>query len=104
MSIPEAAGKRFLCNSASIPISEFADILHKNFSTRGYRIPNRLLPDGLFKFVALFIPKARWVAGALQWNYTISTERVKLVFGWQPRPYQQTILDMAESLIEYGLV
>ena len=31
-------------------------------------------------------------------------EQVRLIFGWQPRPYQQTIIDMAESLIEYDLV
>jgi len=44
MTVPGAAGKRFLCNAASIPLPEFADILHQNYSSRGYRIPNRVLP------------------------------------------------------------
>jgi hypothetical protein len=44
------------------------------------------------------------VAGGLKWRYAFSTEQAKLVFGWQPRSYKQTILDMAESLIEYDLV
>jgi len=104
MTVPEAADKRFLCNGASIPLLEFADILHKNFTNRGYRIINRILPDPIIRFFAIFIPKVRSVAGALGWKYALSTEQVRSVFGWQPRPYKQTILDMAESLIEYGLV
>jgi dihydroflavonol-4-reductase len=104
MTVPEAADKRFLCNGASIPLLEFADILHQNFTNRGYRIINRILPDLIIRFFAIFIPKVRSVAGGLGWEYALSTEQARSVFGWQPRPYKQTILDMAESLIEYGLV
>jgi len=104
MSVPEAADKRFICNGASIPLLEFADILQQNFSNRGYRIPNRTLPDLMVRLLALFIPKVKAVAGQLQWTYTFSTDQARSVFGWKPRPYKQTILDMAESLIEYGLV
>jgi len=104
MTVPEAADKRFICNAVSIPLLEFADILHQNFSNRGYRIPNRILPDLMIRVIALFIPKLRYVAGQLHWTYALSTEQAQLVFGWQPRPYKQTIIDMAESLIEHGLV
>ena len=101
---PEAAGKRFLCNGASIPLIEFANILRQNFSNRGFRIPNRILPDFFIRFIGMFMPKVKAVAGQLQWKYTFSTEQVQSVFGWQPRPYKQTIIDMAESLIQYGVV
>jgi nucleoside-diphosphate-sugar epimerase len=104
MTGPEAAGKRFICNGASIPLLEFADILQQNFSKRGYRIPNRILPDLMIRFMALLIPKVRAVADELHWTYALSTEQARSIFGWQPRPYRQTILEMAESLIEYGLV
>lgn len=104
LTVPEAAGRRFICNGASIPLLEFADILHQNFSNRGFRIPNRILPDFVIRLIALFIPKVKAVAGQLQWKYAFSTEQVRLVFGWQPRPYKQTIIDMAESLIQYGVV
>ena len=83
MTVPEAADKRFICNGASIPLLEFADILHQNFHARGYRVPNRILPDLLIRFIALFIPKVQSVAGGLQWNYSISTEQVRSVFGWR---------------------
>ena len=104
LTVPEVTGKRFICNGASIPLLEFADILHENFSNRGFHIPNRILPDFVIRLIALFIPKVEAVAGQLKWKYAFSTEKVRLVFGWQPRPYKQTIIDMAESLIQYGVV
>jgi len=104
MIMPEAADKRFICNAASIPLLEFADILHERFANRGYRVQNRILPDLMIRVIALFVPKVRAVAGGLQWKYAFSTEQARSVLGWQPRPYKQTIIDMAESLIEHGLV
>jgi dihydroflavonol-4-reductase len=104
LTVPEAAGKRFICNGASIPLIEFADILHENFSSRGFRVPNRILPDFIVRLIGVFVPKVRSVVGQLQWKYAFSTERAQVVFGWQPRPYKQTIVDMAESLIKFGLV
>jgi dihydroflavonol-4-reductase len=104
MTVPDAAGKRFICNTAEVPFPELADILHKNFSQRGYRIPTMVLPDLLIRFIALFNPKVKAVAGQLNWNYRLSTDRICSIFGWQPRPYEHTIIDMAESLIDYGLV
>jgi nucleoside-diphosphate-sugar epimerase len=104
LTVPEAAGKRFICNGASIPLKEFADILHDNFSTRGFSVPNRILPDVVIRFMGMFMPKIKAVADTLQWERTFSTQQAQLVFGWKPRPYKQTIIDMAESLIKFGLV
>lgn len=104
MTVPDAAGKRFICHAAEVPLSEVADILHTNYAQRGYRIPTRVLPDILIRFMALFNPKVKAVATILNWNFHLSTDRARSVFGWQPRPYRQTIVDMAESLIEQGLV
>ena len=104
LTVPEAAGKRFICNGASIPLKEFADILHDNFSNRGFSVPNRILPDFVIRFMGMFMPKVKAVADTLQWERTFSTQQAQLVFGWKPRPYKQTIIEMAESLIKFGLV
>lgn len=104
LTLSEAKDKRFICNGASIPLIEFADILHENFSHRGFRVPNRILPDFFVRLIGMFVPKVNSVAGQLQWKYSFSTEQANSVFGWQPRPYKQTIIDMAESLIEFGIV
>ena len=104
MITPEAAGKRFIANGASIPLQEFALILDQNFASRGYRVPTRVLPDWLIRFFAIFVPKTRPVVDALGWNFSLSTGQARSVLGWQPRPYEGTILAMAQTMIEQGLV
>jgi dihydroflavonol-4-reductase len=104
MNTPEAAGKRFLAHSATIPLVEFASILQRNFAGRGYQIPTRILPDILIRLLALLMPKIKNVANQLGWNYDFSTEQARAILGWKPRPYERTIIEMAESLIEHKLV
>ena len=104
MITPEAAGKRFIANGASIPLQEFALLLDRNFASSGYRVPTRVLPDWLIRFFAIFVPKTRPVVAALGWNHSLATEQARSIFGWQPRPYEGTILEMAHSMIEQGMV
>ena len=104
MTTPAAADKRFIANAASIPLLEFAEILNRNFSSRGYPVPTRILPNMLIHLIALFMPKIRGVANQLNWNYSLSTELARSVLGWQARPYEGTIIDMANSLIEHKLI
>jgi dihydroflavonol-4-reductase len=104
MITPQAAGKRFIANGASIPLQEFAGILDRNFASRGYRVPTSVLPDWLVRFFAIFVPKTKPVVDTLGWKYSISTEQARSILGWQPRPYEGTILAMAESLMDQGMV
>lgn len=104
MITPNAAGKRFIANGASIQLQEFALILDRNLASRGYRVPTRVLPDWLVRFFAIFVPKTKPVVDTLGWTYIISTEQAQSVLGWQPRPYEGTIIEMAQSLIEQGMV
>ena len=104
MITPNAAGKRFIANGASIQLQEFALILDRNFASRGYRVPTRVLPDWLVRFFAILVPKTKPVVDTLGWMYILSTEQAQSVLGWQPRPYEGTIIGMAQSLIEHGMV
>lgn len=104
MITPNAAGKRFIANGASIQLQEFALILDRNLASRGYRVPTRVLPDWLVRFFAIFVPKTKPVVDTLGWTYIISTEQAQSILGWQPRPYEGTIIEMAQSLIEQGMV
>ena len=104
MITPDAAGKRFIANGASISLQEFALILERNFASRGYRVPTRVLPDWLIRFFAIFVPKTKPVVDALGWDHSLSTEQARSILGWQPRPYEGTILEMANSMIEQGMV
>jgi dihydroflavonol-4-reductase len=104
MLTPEAAGKRFIANGASISLQEFALLLDRNFTSRGYHVPTRVLPDWLVRFFAILVPKTKPVVDTLGWTYVISTEQARSVLGWQPRPYEGTIIEMGQSLIEQGMV
>lgn len=104
MILPQASANRFILNGASISIPEFAEILHRNFASLGYRVPTRVMPDFLVRFFSIFIPKTRYVAKTLGWKYDLSTEHTHSKLNWQPRPYQQTIVDMANSLIEMDML
>jgi len=105
MITPAAAGKRFLCNGASVKFQEFALILDRHFANRGYRVPTRVLPDALIRLIGIFVPKVKRISVPhLGWKYTISTEQTKRILGWQARPSEETIVEMAESLIARGLI
>jgi dihydroflavonol-4-reductase len=104
MITPEAAGKRSIANGASIPLQEFAHILDRNFASRGYRVPTRVLPDWLVRFFAIFIPKTKPVVDTLGWEYSFSTEQARSILRWQARPYEETVVEMAQSMIEQGMV
>ena len=105
MTTPEAAGNRFACSGATIWIKEVADILHKEYAGRGYKkIPRIQFPSFFVRVLALFDKKIALVVRDLDWDYELSNEKSKRILKWNPRPAEEAILSMAESLIEQGFV
>jgi dihydroflavonol-4-reductase len=47
MTTPEAAGNRFLCSGGVLWLKEIVEILHKEYSKRGYKIPTLQFPSFL---------------------------------------------------------
>ena len=105
MTTPEAAGNRFLCPTATLWYKEIADILHMEFAKRGNKkIPRIEFPGFLVRIVALFDKRVALVTRDLNWDYDLSNEKIKRVLKWSPRTKEESILSMAESLIEQGFV
>jgi nucleoside-diphosphate-sugar epimerase len=105
MITPEAAGKRFLCAAdKSMWIKDIADLLHNKYASRGYKIPTIQFPVFLVRILALFDKKIALLAPDLNWDYELSNEKAKSILKWSPRPAEEAVLSMAESLIEQGLV
>jgi nucleoside-diphosphate-sugar epimerase len=104
MTMPEAVGKRFCCFSEYVEMQEVALILDRHFSGRGYKIPTRRIPNIAVRIIALFDETARLVVRYLGHRVEISTERIRGELDWQPRPAEEAVVDMAESMIEHGLV
>jgi dihydroflavonol-4-reductase len=104
MTTPEAAGNRFICPATTLWVKEIVDILLKKYAGRGYKIPTTQFPAFLVRLLALFDNKVARVAGDIGWDYNLSDEKIKRVLKWSPRPAEEAILSMAESLIEQGFV
>ena len=104
MQTPEAAGNRFLVPTGMVWLKDIADILHKEYGSKGYKIPRILFPTFLIKLLALFDKKIALVAPSLGWDYDLSNEKAKRILKWTPRSVEETILSMAESLIEQKFV
>ncbi len=104
MTTPQAAGQRFCCVADRCWMREIAVTLQTHFAGRGYRIPIRELPDFLVRLIALIDPSVRPAVPYLGKQVRISNERIKQVLGWQPRPREEAIIAMAESMIEQGIV
>lgn len=104
MKTPEAAGNRFLCSAAVPWLKEIAQILHKEYAKRGYKIPTLQFPSSLIRLIALFDKKIALVTDSLDWDFKLSNEKAKRILKWNPRSKEEAILSMAESLIEQGLL
>ena len=102
MTTPEAAGRRYCCFAEDVEMVEIARILDRNFADRGYKVPTRVIPNFVVRFIALFDKPTALIVPGLGRRTRISTERIRSELGWQPRPAEEFIVDMAESLIEHG--
>lgn len=102
MQIPEAAGQRFCCVAPPCWAQDVALILARHFPT--YRVPTREVPDLVIRFVAVFDEAVRLIVGDLGKEYTVSTAKIQKMLHWQPRPLEETIIDMAENMIAHGMI
>ena len=105
MTTPEAAGNRFLCSAdEAMWVKDIADLLHKQYAGRGYKINRIQFPSFFVRVIALFDKKVSRVTESLDWDYEFSNEKAKRILKWTPRSAEEAILSMAESLIEQGLI
>ena len=105
MNTPEAAGNRFLVAAdKSMWLKDIADLLYEKYAARGYKINRIQFPSLLVRLIALFDKKVSRVTESLDWDYELSNEKAKRVLKWTPRSAEESILSMAESLIEQGFV
>jgi nucleoside-diphosphate-sugar epimerase len=104
MTIPEAAGKRFICTIEDARIQDIALILKNHFANQGYKIPTRKLPNILVRFSALFDKSLRLVVKDLGKHAEISNARIKKVLSWKPHTLEEMVVAMAESMIKHGVV
>ena len=104
MQTPEAAGKRWLVAAdKSLWLKDIAELLHGKYAGK-YKINKIQFPSFLVRFIGLFDKKVSRVTQSLDWDYELSNANAKRILKWTPRPAEESVLAMAESLIEQGVI
>lgn len=103
MTMPEAAGERFLATNEFLWMAEIAAILRRRLGSRAPKVPTRSLPDFVLRLMALFDPALRYVTPNLGRASSYRSTKAQTMLGWQPRPAEESIVDCAESLLALGV-
>ena len=104
MTTPSASGQRFCCLSSSPWMVEMAAILNEHFTSRGYRVSERVLPDLLVRLITMFDLDASYMQKSLGKRLQVSNRFIVEQLGWKPRSLETVIVDTAESLIRFKIV
>lgn len=104
MTLEEAAGKRHLIVNQNIWMKEIAQILAKEFKPQGYNVPTANCPNPILWMTSLFDRTIKMILPNIGKVYKFDNSRMKDVLGITPKEIKETLLDMAYSLIEVGLV
>ena len=98
---PAAAGERFLAVAGpALGVATMAGVLR----SAGYRTPTRLLPDGLVRAAAVFVPGLRELVPRLGVVRNASNAKAVRMLGWAPRPVEESLLETVQSLQKLGML
>lgn len=105
MAAEAAKGQRFLAvGGGVVSMFDIATMLRKHLGASAKRLPRWEFPDWLLRIGAWFNPQAKASLPQLGVIRRSTNEKARRLLDWQPRPYEQTIADTADSLIRYGIV
>lgn len=104
MTSPKAAGQRFLGTTTFAWLAGLAHILRERLGSDARKVPTRHAPDVLVRFLALFDPSLRGVVEDLGERTNYSNAKARTELSWQPRPFDDTVVDCARSLLTSGVV
>lgn len=102
LTAPDAPGERFLATGNFLWMPDIARILREKLGRDGTKIPDRTLPDGLVRLLALFMPQLRMFRHDLGQRREADDGKAARRLGFAPRPVEQTLLDCARSIIAAG--
>lgn len=100
MTLPEAAGQRFIVALEHTPWLQIAQILAR----RGFKVATRKVPNFVLKIVSLWDKTASMAVPELGKRQDVSCERARKVLGWKPRDVETMVGDMADSMVQLGIV
>ena len=100
LTVPQAPGERFLATGTFLWMPDIARILRGGLGRAGAKVPTRVLPNGLVRLLAVFMPQLRMFRHDLGQKREADDGKARRLLGFSPRPVEQTLLDCARSLVE----
>ena len=104
MTVPEAAGNRHILNAGNMWFSDIAQCYVKEFKPQGYNIPTTTAPYFLLWIFSKFDKGLKILLPSIGKLTNLKNERMTGVLGVQPRSNEESLIDMAYSMIEAGKV
>ncbi len=104
MEAPQAAGKRYIINAENRWLREMSEIMSKEFSHLGYKLPSWTLPKPGVWLLSFFDKTISMVYPTLGYVIKLNNERMISELGVIPRPVEETIIDSCYALIDIGVV
>ena len=104
MTVPEAAGERFLAAGRFMWMSEVADVLRENFPDYRRKLPKGELPDWLLKAMTLINPPLKAIVPELGRERHCANDKARRILGWTPRVEEESIVESAQSLIDLNVI
>jgi len=103
MTVPSAAGQRFLGSVDFYWMKDMAKILKQGLGDKARKVPSMSIPDFLVRLFAVFDPVVRTQLFNLGKRRLVSSDKARRELGWTTRPVPETIVDTAKSLQAQGL-
>lgn len=104
MTVPAAAGERFIAAGDFLWMSEMAESLRASLGGKGIDPPRQPMPDLLVRLLAPFMPTLRTLAPLVGRRIETSSAKARRVLGFAPRPAAETLADCGRDLLERGVV
>ncbi len=103
MTRAEAAGERWLAVAGeSVSIYEIGQMLRARLGEAAKKVPTRMIPDWVLKFVGIFDATVRGARTELGQVKHGSSAKAKRVLGWEPRSVEEAVVTCGESLVGLG--
>ena len=99
-----ADGKRYICVCDTLWFREMADILREEFTQYGYKVTQRNIPYCGAKFMSFFSNQAKSLLPRLNQFSRYRNDNIKADLGLEFTPLKEAILELAYSLIKFGLI
>jgi len=104
LQIPNTSGKRYIIANKSMSMKDITEVLAKEFEKYGYKFPKTLLKRCALKFDSMFDDKAKKLLAFYGRKIRFDNKLSLAELGIKYRPVEESIFEMAYSLIIFGFV